>query len=458
MRKRELFGTDGIRGRANEHPMTVDTAMNLGRAVATYFRYKGRPGRIVVGKDTRLSGYMFEASLAAGICSMGAECWECGPLPTPGIAYLTASMRADAGLVISASHNPYWDNGIKVFAEDGFKLPDETELELEWLMQADKTSHQRAPAEKLGRTKRIDDALGRYIAFLKNTFPREQSLDGMRIVVDCANGAAYKVAPAVFDELGARVIPLAVSPNGRNINEGCGALHPGGVQQKVVEMGADLGIALDGDADRLITVDEKGNVVDGDVVMAILATRMLKQDTLAHRTLVATVMSNIGLERCIKDAGGQLVRTDVGDRHVVDRMRQDGFNLGGEQSGHMVFLDHMTTGDGVVAALQLLSAKLKDGRPLSEMAAVMTRFPQHLENVSVEHKPPLEQMPAVTALIEATEQKLGDKGRVLVRFSGTENVGRVMVEGPEEGMVKAMALEIAAQLKRSCAEAAPPPA
>ncbi len=447
---KNYFGTDGIRGRANEHPMTVETAVKLGRAVARHFRYKGSPGRIVVGKDTRLSCYMFETSLAAGICSMGAECWLCGPLPTPGIAHITSSMRADAGMVISASHNPYWDNGIKVFAEDGFKLPDDTEDELERLMDSDTLLSDMASAQNLGRTRRIEDAVGRYIAFLKSTFPRELSLAGLRIVVDCANGAAYKVAPAVLDELGARVIPLATQPNGRNINADCGALHPEGVQRAVVENGADLGIALDGDADRLIAVDEKGQVVDGDAVMAILATRLLAAGSLNHRTLVATVMSNIGLEQCITDAGGKLLRADVGDRYVVEAMRRGGYNVGGEQSGHMVFLDHMTTGDGVVAALQLLAVKLREEKTISELASVMTRFPQVLVNINVKKKPPLEELPTVTKLIAGAKEKLGDTGRVLVRYSGTENKGRVMVEGADEQQISALADEIAADMKRAC--------
>ena len=447
---KKYFGTDGMRGRANEYPLTVETAVKLGRAVARYFRYKGRPGRIVVGKDTRLSCYMFETSLAAGICSMGAECWLCGPLPTPGIAHITASMRADAGLVISASHNPYWDNGIKVFAEDGFKLPDDTEDELERLMDSESLVGDLASAESLGRTWRIEDAQGRYIAFLKSTFPRELSLSGLRVVLDCANGAAYKVAPAVFDELGARVIPLATQPNGRNINADCGALHPEGVQRAVLEQGADLGIALDGDADRLIAVDEKGQVVDGDAVMAVLATRMLAAGTLNHRTLVSTVMSNIGLEQCISGAGGKLLRADVGDRYVVEEMRRGGYNLGGEQSGHMIFLDHMTTGDGVVAALQLLAVKLQENKTISELASVMTRYPQVLVNINVKQKPPIEQLPSVVKLIAAAEEKLGDTGRVLVRYSGTENKGRVMVEGSDESQINALADEISSEMKRAC--------
>jgi phosphoglucosamine mutase len=452
MGARKLFGTDGVRGVANVPPMTAELALKLGRAVAYLFRYKGRPGRIVVGKDTRLSCYMFETALTAGICSVGADCWLCGPLPTPGIAHITSSMRADAGVVISASHNPFQDNGIKVFAGDGFKLPDATEAELESLMEEDRIAPALAQGEAMGRTRRIDDAQGRYVAFLKSTFPKELSLDGLRLVVDCANGAAYKVAPAVFTELGAKVIPIGVQPNGRNINADCGALHPEQVQAAVVEHDAHMGIALDGDADRVIVVDEKGQIVDGDAVMAIIAKRMIKQRTLHSDTLVVTVMSNLGLERCIEEAGGRLVRTAVGDRYVVDEMRRNGFNLGGEQSGHLVFLDYMTTGDGVVGALRILEAMLREERPVSELAGVMTRYPQVLVNIAVADKRPLDQLPSVEKLIGDTERRLAGEGRVLVRYSGTESKARVMVEGPSEETTRAAAEQIAAELQRALAE------
>jgi len=452
MGERKLFGTDGIRGVANEPPMTSEVALNLGRAVAYLFRYKGRAGRIVVGKDTRLSCYMFETALASGICSMGADCWLCGPLPTPGIAHIASSMRADAGVVISASHNPYTDNGIKVFAGDGFKLPDETEAELERLMESGELAGSLAGPQELGRTTRIDDARGRYVAFLKSTFPRELTLDGLRLVVDCANGAAYKSAPAVLEELGAKVFPLAVSPNGRNINDGCGALHPKQVQLAVLQHEAHLGIALDGDADRVIVVDEKGQVVDGDAVMAIIGTRMLKQNTLSNNTLVVTVMSNLGLERCITAAGGKVVRTAVGDRYVVEEMKRGGYNVGGEQSGHLIFLDYMTTGDGVVGALRILAAMVREGRPVSELAQVMMRYPQVLVNVKVQQKRPLEELASVLKLIEGAEQKLGSEGRVLVRYSGTEPKARVMVEGPAHDLIKGIADEIAAELVRACGQ------
>jgi phosphoglucosamine mutase len=447
---RKFFGTDGIRGVANVHPMTVEVAQSLGRAVAYHFKREGGLRRIVVGKDTRLSCYMFETALAAGIASMGAECLLCGPLPTPGVAHLTASMRADAGVVISASHNPYQDNGIKIFASDGFKLPDETELELERLMQSDELDEHRAAAEEVGRVQRVQGVRGRYIEFLKHAFPAGLSLEGMKVVVDCANGAAYKVAPDVFAELGADVTALSVQPNGRNINDGCGALHPGQLQERVVAEGANLGIALDGDADRVIVVDEKGHIVDGDAVMAMIATRMLKEGTLKKETLVVTVMSNLGLERCITEHGGTLIRTAVGDRYVVDEMRKGGYNLGGEQSGHLVFLDYMTTGDGVVGALQVLSAILRAGKPLSELANVMHRYPQVLVNTKVDEKKPLTELNEVQRLIKAAETRLEGEGRILVRYSGTERKARVMVEGPDEATIRPIAEEIAAELKKAC--------
>jgi phosphoglucosamine mutase len=450
MGDRKLFGTDGVRGVANTAPMTVEMALNLGRAVAYLFRYKGRPGRVVVGKDTRLSGYMFENSLCAGICSMGADCWFCGPLPTPGIAHIASSMRADAGVVISASHNPYHDNGIKIFAGDGFKLPDETEAELERLMESRELDEARSNPDKVGMAVRIDDARGRYVAFLKSTFPKDLSLRGMRLAVDCANGAAYKVAPAVFDELGAKVFPIGVSPNGTNINEDCGALHPGHLRHTVVENHCHLGVALDGDADRVIMVDEKGEEIDGDAIMAVIASRMLRNNTLAKRTLAVTVMSNLGLERCIESQGGQLVRTPVGDRYVVDEMRRSGLNLGGEQSGHLIFLDYMTTGDGVVGALQVLAAMVRESKPVSELASVMTRYPQVLVNVKVQRKRPLEELPAVQKCIADAEAQLAHDGRVLVRYSGTEPKARVMVEGPQEDVIRGLAQEIAAQLEQAC--------
>ena len=450
METRKLFGTDGIRGVANVDPMTVETALQLGRAVAYLFRQGDTRRRIVVGKDTRRSCYMFETALAAGICSMGADCWLCGPLPTPGVAHLTSTMRAEAGVVISASHNPYQDNGIKIFAADGFKLPDETEARLEQLMSSPDLDGHRVPADGVGRVTRIAGVDGRYVSFLKYAFPDDLRLDGLKIAVDCANGAAYKVGPWVFEELGADVVAIGTQPNGRNINDQCGALYPAHLQETVVKEGAQLGVALDGDADRVIIVDERGQVVDGDAVMALVGTRMLAENRLAQRTLVVTVMSNLGLERCVAAAGGQLLRTPVGDRYVVDEMRRGGYNLGGEQSGHLIFLDHATTGDGVLAALQVLATMLRTGKPVSELAAIMTRYPQVLVNFKVAEKRPLEQMPEVLRAIEAAEARLKGDGRVLVRYSGTEAKARVMVEGPDTGVIESLAQEIAELLRRCC--------
>jgi len=448
---RKLFGTDGIRGVANRDPMTAEVALRLGQAVAQRFRQVGRRGRIVIGKDTRLSGYMLESAMQAGIVSAGADVMLVGPLPTPGIAFITWSMRADAGVVISASHNPYQDNGIKIFAADGFKLPDEIEADIERRMEAIAAGDQGARAEPdaIGKAVRIDDAVGRYVQFLKSAFPKELTLDGIKVVVDCSNGAAYHVAPQVFRELGAEVRELHVEPDGRNINLDCGALHPEGMAAAVRASGAALGIALDGDADRVILADENGDIVDGDQVMAILGTRMLDRDELPQRTVVATVMSNLGLERALSAKGGRLRRTAVGDRYVVEAMRAEGFTLGGEQSGHIIFLDHATTGDGVVAALMVLAAMIREGRPLSELARAMTRYPQVLLNFPVARKRPFEEMPAVQRMIEQVERDLGSDGRVVVRYSGTESKARVMIEGADEDGIRARADEIARTLKEA---------
>ncbi|HEX5774095.1 MAG TPA: phosphoglucosamine mutase, partial [Geomobilimonas sp.] len=380
---KKLFGTDGVRGVANVYPMTSEMAMQIGRAAAYIFKNGRQRHRIVIGKDTRLSGYMLENALVAGICSMGVDVLIVGPLPTPGIANITSSMRADAGVVISASHNAFQDNGIKFFSRDGFKLPDEMELKIEELIFSKKIDSLRPTATEVGKAYRIDDAAGRYVVFLKNTFPKELDLTGLKIVLDCANGAAYKVAPAVFEELGAEVIPIGVKPNGTNINAGCGSLHPEVISEAVKEHRADLGIALDGDADRVIFVDEFGNEVDGDHIMAICATDMIRQKKLRKNTLVATVMSNMGLDIAVKKAGGKIVKTAVGDRYVVEEMRKSGYNLGGEQSGHMIFLDHNTTGDGVLSALQVLAIMRRTGKTLAELAEVMIPLPQVLVNVRV---------------------------------------------------------------------------
>jgi phosphoglucosamine mutase len=454
---RKLFGTDGVRGTANVDPMTPEMALRLGRAIAYHFRHptkrSDRRGRIVIGKDTRLSGYLFEQSLAAGICSMGCDVMLCGPLPTPGIAFITSSMRADAGVVISASHNPFQDNGIKIFAADGYKLPDAVEAELESLMEGTELDEHRPLGTDLGKATKIEDARGRYVVFLKSAFPREQTLDGLKIVVDCANGAAYKVAPWVFSELGADVITLNNKPDGKNINDECGALYPQKMALAVKKHGAHLGIAVDGDADRVIVVDEHGEEVDGDTIMAICARRMLERRELKKNTVVATVMSNIGLERSISGLGGHLVRAQVGDRYVVEEMRSNGYNFGGEQSGHLIFLDYMTTGDGVLAALQVLAVMLESGKPLSELRKVMTRYPQVLVNLKVKEKKPLEALADVKTVISKIERVLGADGRVLVRYSGTEPKARVMVEGPDERVIRGYADEIARAIELACGAA-----
>lgn len=440
---RKLFGTDGVRGVANIDPMTTEMAMQLGRAAGYIFKKDDRRHRIVIGKDTRLSGYMLENALVAGICSMGVDVMLVGPLPTPGIAFITSSMRADAGVVISASHNPYQDNGIKFFSADGFKLPDELELKIENLIFSKKIDSLRPTAAEVGKAYRIDDAKGRYVVFLKNTFPRNLDLKGLKIVLDCANGAAYKVAPAVLEELGAEVIPLGVSPNGTNINAGCGSMHPELMAEAVREHRAHLGIALDGDADRAIFVDEFGHEVDGDQIMAICGIDMIKAGTLVHKTVVATVMSNMGLDIAMRHAGGQVVKTAVGDRYVVEEMLRGGYNLGGEQSGHMIFLDHNTTGDGTLTALQVLAIIQRTGKTLSELAQVMIALPQVLLNVSVERRADLAEFPEITRIIQEIEAKLGEDGRVLIRYSGTEPLLRIMLEGPDKVEITGMAHAIA---------------
>ncbi len=448
---RKLFGTDGIRGVANLHPMTTEVAMKIGRAVAYVFRNDGgHHPRILIGKDTRLSCYMLENAMAAGICSMGVDCLLVGPMPTPAIAFLTSSMRADAGVVISASHNPFQDNGIKLFSSDGFKLPDHVEARIEELMDSESLLKSQPTGRGVGRAFRIDDARGRYIVFLKYAFPKELSLDGLRIVLDCANGATYRVAPAVFEELGADVHKLGVEPNGININDGCGALHPDSMKAAVREYGADMGIAFDGDGDRVIVVDEKGTVVDGDHIMAICARHMIENRTLNYNTVVATVMSNMGLEVALERMGGRLVRTQVGDRYVVEAMREKGYNFGGEQSGHLIFLDHITTGDGILAALQLLAVMQRTKRPLSELAQVMESFPQTLKNVHVAEKRPLDEISGLDALKRRLEKSLTGRGRILIRPSGTEPVIRIMVEGEDREQIEEIASEMGDHINAIC--------
>ena len=446
---RKLFGTDGIRGVANVWPMTGELMLQLGRAVAYLIKRGNHRHRVVIGKDTRLSGYMLETALASGLCSMGVDVLLCGPLPTPAISNLTLSMRADAGAVISASHNPYQDNGIKFFSADGFKLPDEVEAEIEDLIANDRLDHLRPTATSIGKAYRIDDAAGRYIVYAKSTFPRHLTLEGLTIVVDCANGAAYRVAPAVLEELGAKVIVIGNQPDGKNINRGAGALHPETMCKAVRKTGANLGIALDGDADRLIVSDEHGNVVDGDAVMAICGLDLIRRKALPKKTVVATVMSNMGLDQCVAKAGGKVVRTRVGDRYVLEELRRNGYSFGGEQSGHLIFLEHATTGDGTVAALALLAVMVESGKPVSELARCMEVFPQAQLGLMVKSKPELGSIPGVMRAIRDVEKKLGDSGRVLVRYSGTEPKVRVLVEGPDQKTIDGYAAAIASELKKA---------
>jgi phosphoglucosamine mutase len=422
--------------------MTGEMALQLGRAIAYVFKEAKGKHRIVVGKDTRVSGYMLETALASGICSMGADVWLVGPLPTPGIAFITTSMRANAGVVISASHNPYYDNGIKIFSQDGFKLPDEMENRIEELILSNHLHSLRPTASEVGKAHRIDDAIGRYVVFLKNTFPNYLSLEGLRIVIDCANGGAYRVAPTVFEELGADVIPHCVEPNGENINANCGALHPEVASRLVLEKGADFGIALDGDGDRIVFVDRHGKHVDGDRILAICGLQLLAEERLKKGTLVTTVMSNIGLDQAIKRAGGKVVRTQVGDRYVVEEMVRGGYNLGGEQSGHTIFLDYNTTCDGILTALQVLAIMKKKERPLDELAQVMQPLPQVLYNVEVKEKRELSEFPEIQKRIKSIEDSLGSSGRILIRYSGTEPLLRIMIEGEDERKLHAFAQDL----------------
>jgi len=445
---RRLFGTDGIRGIANEYPMTAEMAMQIGRAIAVLCKRGNHRHKIIIGKDTRISGYMFETALSSGICSMGVDLMLVGPLPTPAIAFITQSMRADAGIVISASHNPYQDNGIKIFSRDGFKLPDEMEEKIEELVFATSMDSLRPSTDSIGKAYRIEDASGRYIQHLKNTFPADLTLDGLKIVVDCANGAAYKVAPVVFEELGATVISTGVEPDGLNINRDVGALYPEHISQLVKKHKADIGIALDGDADRVIICDEKGDIVDGDQIMAINALNMKERGVLRKNTVVATVMSNMGLEIFLKEKGMRLVRTQVGDRYVVEYLRNNGLNFGGEQSGHIIFLDYLTTGDGILAALQTLSVMKRSGKRLSELGKIIQKFPQVLVNFKVKEKKDLDSIPEVVRVIKGAEKNLKGRGRILVRYSGTEMKARVMVEGEDKEKIEKMANDISSVIKK----------
>jgi phosphoglucosamine mutase len=425
-------------------------ALALGQAIAHVFRSRGGgTQRILIGKDTRLSGYMFEDALAAGICSMGADVIQVGPMPTPAMAFLTVDMRCKAGVMISASHNPYQDNGIKFFGHDGFKLADELERRIEELIASGELASHRAEPDEVGRATRIEDAAGRYIVFLKHTFPVDLSLDGLRVVLDCANGAAYKVGPTMLHELGAEVFAVGVEPNGRNINRECGSLYPEKLAAKVRELRADVGIAVDGDADRCMLVCERGDVVDGDALLAMCARDLVGRGRLKGGAVVATIMSNLGLEKAVEAMGLRLVRTKVGDRYVVEEMRAGGYNLGGEQSGHVVFLDHNTTGDGLLTGLQALAIMRRTNQPLSALVAGIERFPQVLVNVAVAEKRPLESLPSVSEAIRKVEKELDGRGRVVIRYSGTESKVRVMVEGDDEVRVRDYARDLAELLRHT---------
>jgi phosphoglucosamine mutase len=439
----KLFGTDGIRGVANIEPMTTETALRLGRAAGYIFQRDNRRHSILIGKDTRLSGYMLESALVAGLCSMGVDVLLVGPLPTPGVAYILRSLRADAGIMISASHNLYADNGIKFFSPEGFKLADDVEREMERLLSSGEIDSIRPTAEHVGKAFRIDDAVGRYIEFAKATFPRGMTLDGLKIVVDCANGALYKVVPRVLEELGATVVPIAVEPDGKNINADCGSQYPSRMTEKTSAVEADLGLAFDGDGDRVVMSDARGNLVDGDCLMAICATDLASAGKLAQNTLVATVMSNMGLEVALERVSCSVERAAVGDRYVVEKMIQRELNLGGEKSGHIVFLDHNTTGDGTVAALQVLAIMMRTGKGLAELGGCFEPFPQHMVNVRISRREDPESLPGFKEKVAQLEKLLGPRGRVVVRLSGTEPVLRIMAEGSDQDKVHEVVNELA---------------
>ncbi|MEP7013967.1 MAG: phosphoglucosamine mutase [Verrucomicrobiota bacterium] len=450
MQNKKIFGTDGVRGVANVEPVTAETALKLGRAAAHVFTQlnprtipAGARPKIVLGKDTRLSGYMLENALVAGITSLGVDVLVIGPLPTPGVAYITRSLRADAGIVLTASHNPYEDNGIKFFRHDGYKLDDQIEEKIEQLVFTGEIDAIRPTAGKIGRAARIDDALGRYVEFAKTSFPRTMSLEELRVVVDVANGAAYKSTPCILRELGADVTVIHNQPSGTNINDGCGSTHPEEIQRAVKSSGANIGITHDGDADRVILCDEKGEIVDGDEILAIAAVDLLRGSQLRDNTLVATVMSNFGLDETLAANGGKVIRTKVGDRYVIEEMMKQNLNLGGEQSGHLIFRDFTTTGDGIVSALQILRIMHQTGQPLSKLRTCLKKYPQAQRNLAVKNKPPLSELPAVMKLVGEAERELSGKGRVLLRYSGTEPKIRLLIEGRELDKIDKQADRIA---------------
>lgn len=449
----KLFGTDGIRGTANQYPMTVDMVVKVGQAIGYLLQRQELPWisptrKVVIGKDTRLSGYMIEQALSSGLNSMGVHVQLVGPLPTPGIGYLTRNMRAAAGIVISASHNAFQDNGIKVFGYDGFKIPDELEREIERLVFDEDLTRLLPSSAQIGRTRRIEDAQGRYIVYAKNTFPLEYTLDGLRIVLDTAHGAAYKVAPAIFEELGAEVMVIGNQPNGVNINDKSGALYPARLAEAVQQYRADVGISLDGDADRVIMVDDKGQVVNGDHILGICALHMKKNGSLKQNTVVVTQMSNFGLDKKMKEAGINVVRTGVGDKYVVEEMRRGGYNLGGEQSGHIIFLDHTTTGDACIAALNVLAVMKQTGVKMSDLNRIIEDVPQVLVNCRVKRRVDLKSIPGYDSFIQSMVSSLNGQGRVFVRFSGTEPLLRILVEGPDKREISTIAEKIADFLEK----------
>ncbi len=447
-KQEKIFGTDGVRGKANHYPMTVETALALGRAAGLLFRKHDGKHRVVVGKDTRLSCYMFENALIAGLCSMGIDTLMVGPFPTPGISFITRAYRADAGIMISASHNPYYDNGIKFFSSEGFKLPDSVEEEIEKIIEQKNYLHSLPLNENIGRNTRVHDADGRYIEYVKATFPRQKSLRNLKVALDCSNGAAYKVAPLVLQELDAQVFVYGTTPNGLNINLDCGSLHPEMVQKGVIDHHADVGIALDGDGDRVIMVDELAQIIDGDTILAICARDMHQKGVLLDGKVVTTIMANFGLTEALTKLGIQVFSSKVGDRYVIQEMLKQGAVLGGEQSGHIIFLEHNTTGDGLVSALQVLRIMVETGQSLSELASFIKRAPQCIVNVVVKSKPALESVELVQSAIKKAEELLKDKGRVLVRYSGTEMLCRVMVEGMNKKQVEMLSLVVAEAVRR----------